>query len=167
MDTIKSFQIDHEKLNPGIYVSRIDKIGKGFRKSCVTTYDLRFTRPNREPPVDQSAMHTIEHLGAVYLRNHSEYKDAILYFGPMGCRTGFYLLLTGAKPLDNESVLKLVESMCSYIVNYNGKVPGATPAECGNYLEHNLELAKYHTQKYLNQIRLKYRHNSNFTLDRM
>lgn len=158
METIKSFQVDHEKMNPGIYVSRTDVIGKSLCKTYITTYDLRFTRPNREPPIDQSALHTIEHLGAVYLRNHSEYKDDVLYFGPMGCRTGFYMLLGGKHPFEDTEALKLVEDMCGYILNYTGKVPGATPAECGNYLEHNLELAKYHVQKYLNQIRLKYHH---------
>lgn len=153
MNTIKSFQIDHEKLEPGIYESRVDKIGKGFCSAYVTTYDLRFTRPNREPPIDQSALHTIEHLGAVYLRNRTGYKDNIVYFGPMGCRTGFYLILGGK--FEEMEVVRLVESMCGYILN-STKIPGAGPAECGNYLEHNLDLAKYYIEKYLDQIRLKY-----------
>ncbi len=145
MERIKSFEVDHTKLLPGLYVSRVDR--KLF--STVTTFDLRFTAPNREPPLDMPAVHTIEHLGATYLRNSSK-KGDVVYFGPMGCRTGFYLLMFGN--LSSKDVLSLVTDMCTFIVGYEGDIPGATEAECGNYLEQNLPLAKYYAARYLEAL---------------
>ncbi len=148
MEKIESFKIDHEKLEPGLYVSRRDKMGE-----CeVTTFDLRFTAPNREPVLDMGALHSVEHLGATFLRN-SKRKDEVLYFGPMGCRTGFYLLMFGR--LSSEDVFELVSKMCEFILSFEGPVPGATPKECGNYLEQNLGMAKYYTRRYFNELKKK------------
>ncbi len=141
MERIASFTINHLKLMPGLYVSRRDQKGD----CVVTTFDLRFTAPNREPVMDMPAVHTIEHLGATYLRN-SDVKDDIVYFGPMGCRTGFYLVMFG--DLSSEDVYGLVMDMCDFILNYEGEIPGARPEECGNYLEQNLNMAKYYVRKY-------------------
>ncbi len=145
MERIESFKINHLILLPGLYVSRKDRRGD----CTVTTFDLRFTAPNREPPVDTPALHTIEHLGATYLRN-GERKDEIVYFGPMGCRTGFYLLAFGdLRPQDIE---KLVLGMCDFIINYEGEIPGARPEQCGNYSEQNLAMAKYYVKKYKKEL---------------
>ena len=145
MEKIASFTVDHLRLQPGLYTSRVDRIGSEY----VTTFDLRFTAPNREPVMDVPAIHTVEHLGATFLRN-SRQKDEILYFGPMGCRTGFYLLTAGRKaPKD---VLPLVKEMCDYILYFEGEIPGARPEECGNYSEQNLNMAKYYTKKYLSAL---------------
>ena len=136
MDRIASFTINHLDLMPGLYVSRRDAKG-----DCVTTtFDLRITAPNREPVVDTPALHTIEHLAATYLRN-SEKKDDVIYFGPMGCRTGCYLVMFGN--LDSEDVLDLVLEMCDFIIGFEGEIPGAAPEQCGNYQEQNLDMAKY------------------------
>lgn len=141
MEKIESFKVNHLTLDPGLYVSRTDE-----REGCaVTTFDLRFTSPNREPVMDIPAIHTIEHLGATFLRN-SERKEEVLYFGPMGCRTGFYLLMFGN--LTSENVLNLVLGMCDFILEFKGDIPGAKPEECGNYSEQNLAMAKYYIQKY-------------------
>ena len=145
MDKIASFTVDHSNLNAGIYVSRIDKHGN----TAVTTFDLRVTSPNKEPVMDMPAIHTIEHLGATYLRNSSE-KDIILYFGPMGCRTGFYLLVFGEKT--SEEIAPLVINMCDFILGFEGEIPGAKPEECGNFSEQNLNMAKYYIKKYKNDI---------------
>ena len=146
MDKIASFTVDHLRLLPGLYVSR-----KGSRGDVtVTTFDLRFTAPNREPVMDMPAVHTIEHLGATVLRNGAS-KDDIVYFGPMGCRTGFYLIVFGDKtPAD---VYGLVVGMCEFILGYDGEIPGAKAAECGNYLEQNLSEAKYYVRRYLNELK--------------
>ncbi len=148
MERIESFCIDHERLEPGLYVSRTDRAGESF----VTTFDLRFTRPNREPVLDMPALHTVEHLGATFLRN-SERKGEILYFGPMGCRTGFYLLMSGKRT--SEDVYPLIEEMCKFILSFEGPIPGATPKECGNYREQNLPIAKYYVSRYLEELKKK------------
>ena len=141
MEKIASFTIDHTKLLPGLYVSRRDRHGD----VCVTTFDLRFTAPNREPVMDVPAIHTIEHLGATFLRN-SAVKDDVVYFGPMGCRTGFYIVMFEA--LESKEVVDTVLSMCDFILSFEGEIPGARPEECGNYLDQNLPMAKYYTEKY-------------------
>ncbi|MBQ4424976.1 MAG: S-ribosylhomocysteine lyase [Lachnospiraceae bacterium] len=145
MDKITSFTIDHLRLQPGLYVSRLDRVGQ----EPVTTFDLRFTAPNWEPVLDMPAVHTIEHLGATFLRN-SEEKSHILYFGPMGCRTGFYLLMAGKRT--PQDILPLIREMCSFILNFEGEIPGARPEECGNYSEQNLNMAKYYTKRYLDTL---------------
>ena len=154
MERIASFTINHLNLLPGIYVSRRD-----MRGDCVvTTFDLRMTAPNREPVVDMPAMHTIEHLGATWLRN-CEKKGDVVYFGPMGCRTGCYLLMFG--DLKAQDVYELVLSMCDFIIGFSGEIPGARPEECGNYLEQNLSMAKYYIKRYKNELeqhkRLEYK----------
>ncbi len=145
MERIASFAVDHLNLLPGLYVSRRD-----MREGCVvTTFDLRITAPNREPVIDSPALHTIEHLGATWLRN-SEAKDAVVYFGPMGCRTGCYLVMFGN--LNPEDAYSLVLSMCEFIIGFSGEIPGAKPEECGNYLEQNLSMAKHYIEKYKNEL---------------
>lgn len=141
MEKITSFTIDHLKLDAGLYVSRKDKKGD----CIVTTFDLRMTAPNREPVIDMPALHTIEHLCATYLRNCSR-KDEIIYFGPMGCRTGCYLVMFG--DLKSEDVFELVLSMCDFVLNFEGEIPGAKPEECGNFSEQNLNMAKFYIKKY-------------------
>lgn len=145
MKTIESFTINHLTLMPGLYVSRKDS-RDGV---TVTTFDLRFTMPNREPVMDMPAVHTIEHLGATYLRNSARAND-IVYFGPMGCRTGFYLLMFG--DLKPEDVADDVIAMCDFILSYDGEVPGARPKECGNFSEQNLNTAKYYVKKYRDDL---------------
>ena len=132
MEKIASFTIDHIKLQPGVYVSRKDHIGA----EVITTFDLRMTSPNEEPVMNTAEVHTIEHLGATFLRNHPEYKDKTVYFGPMGCRTGFYLLLAG--DLSSKDIVPLMVEMFEFIRDYKGEVPGASPKDCGNYLDMNL-----------------------------
>ena len=142
MDRIASFTINHLDLMPGLYVSRRDAKG-----DCVTTtFDLRITAPNREPVVDTPALHTIEHLAATYLRN-SEKKDDVIYFGPMGCRTGFYLLLAG--DYTSKDIVPLMIRMFEFIRDFKGEVPGASPKDCGNYLDMNLGMANYLANRYL------------------
>lgn len=141
MQKIESFKVNHLNLRPGLYVSRRDE----KQNTAVTTFDLRFTAPNREPVMDMPAIHTIEHLGATYLRN-SQMKEEVVYFGPMGCRTGFYLLMFGK--LVPENVLDLVVGMCDFILDFCGEIPGAKPEECGNYSEQNLNMAKFYVAKY-------------------
>lgn len=145
MEKIASFTIDHTRLLPGVYVSRQD----WHDGLCVTTFDLRLTAPNREPVMDTPAIHTIEHLGATFLRSGAR-KDEIVYFGPMGCRTGFYLILFGDKA--SADVLPLVQDMCRFICAYQGEIPGAHPQECGNYQEQNLDMAKYYAARYLHEL---------------
>ena len=142
MEKITSFTIDHIRLQPGLYVSRQDQVGN----EVVTTFDLRLTSPNEEPVMNTAEIHTIEHLAATYLRNEPEWKDRVLYFGPMGCRTGFYLLLAGA--YTSRDVLELVKSCFRFISAFEGEVPGASPTDCGNYLDMNLPMAKYLAAKY-------------------
>ena len=145
MERIESFKINHLTLKSGLYVSRRDFKGN----VCVTTFDLRLSEPNSEPAVEVAALHTIEHLGATYLRN-SERKNDIVYFGPMGCRTGCYLLMFGN--LDSNDVLPLTLSMCDFIINYEGEIPGASPEQCGNYSEQNLAMAKYYIERYKSRL---------------
>lgn len=141
MEKIASFKVNHLTLDKGLYVSRKDS-----RDGCVlTTFDLRMTAPNREPVMDMPALHTIEHLSATFLRNH-EHKDEIVYFGPMGCRTGCYLIMFG--DLRPQDVFGLVIEMCDFILGFEGDIPGAKPDECGNYLEQNLNMAKYYIAAY-------------------
>jgi S-ribosylhomocysteine lyase len=146
MKQIASFTIDHNKLLPGVYVSRKDQIGS----EIITTFDLRMTRPNNEPVMLTGEIHTIEHLAATYLRNHQEYADKTIYFGPMGCRTGFYLLLGG--DYTSKSIMPLVTEMYEFISDFEGDIPGATAINCGNYSDMNLTLAKYYAKRYLEEI---------------
>ena len=145
METIASFTINHLNLYPGLYVSRIDANNDSF----VTTFDLRFVAPNRQPVIDNPALHTIEHLGATFLRN-SNMKDKIVYFGPMGCRTGFYLLVFGKTK--SADIFDLVIEMCDFILNFEGEIPGARPEQCGNYSEQNLNMAKFYVGKYKEEL---------------
>ena len=142
MEKITSFTIDHIRLQPGLYVSRKDAVGT----ETVTTFDLRLTSPNEEPVINTAEVHTIEHLAATFLRNDPVWKDRVLYFGPMGCRTGFYLLLAG--DLSSREVLPLVTDCFRFIRDYRGEVPGASPKDCGNYLDMNLSMANYWGRKY-------------------
>lgn len=146
MEKITSFTIDHLKLLPGVYVSRKDNIGE----EIVTTFDIRMTRPNFEPVINTAELHAIEHLGATFLRNHKDYGESILYFGPMGCRTGFYLLLKGNH--ESNEIIPLLKEMFEFIKNYEGEVPGACAKDCGNYLDINLPMAKYTSAKYLDEV---------------
>lgn len=148
MEKITSFTIDHLKLLPGVYVSRKDEVGN----TTVTTFDIRMTRPNFEPVINTAELHAVEHLGATFLRNHKEYGESILYFGPMGCRTGFYLLLKG--DYESEDILSLLKEMFVFIKDYEGEVPGACAKDCGNYLDINLPMAKYIANRYLNEVLL-------------
>lgn len=141
MEKIESFKVDHTNLKSGLYVSRKDE----WNKTAVTTFDLRVTCPNREPVMDTPAIHTIEHLGATYMRN-CEIKERVVYFGPMGCRTGFYLVLFGNET--SESIFKTIVDMCEFIENFEGEIPGASPAECGNWSEQNLDMAKFYIKRY-------------------
>ena len=143
VEKIASFTVDHIKLLPGLYVSRKDKVGA----ETVTTFDLRLTKPNEEPVLNTAEVHTIEHLGATYLRNEPTWKDKVLYFGPMGCRTGFYLLLAG--DYSSLNVLPLVTECFRFIRDYRDAVPGASPKDCGNYLDMNLPMANYWSAKYV------------------
>ncbi len=143
MEKITSFTIDHIKLQPGLYVSRKDTYGD----ATITTFDIRMTSPNDEPCMNTAELHTIEHLGATYLRNDAQWKDRIVYFGPMGCRTGCYLLLAG--DLDSRDILSLITAMFEFIRDFEGEIPGARPQDCGNYLDQNLPMAKYLARKYL------------------
>lgn len=142
MEKITSFTIDHIKLQPGLYVSRKDKVGT----ETVTTFDLRVTSPNEEPVMNTGEMHTIEHLAATFLRNDPVWKERVLYFGPMGCRTGFYLLLSG--DLSSEDVLPLVLGCFRFIAQFQGEVPGASPKDCGHYLDMDLPMARFWGRRY-------------------
>ena len=157
METIASFTVDHMRLLPGVYVSRKDSTGQ----DVVTTFDIRMTRPNFEPVMNTAEMHTIEHLGATFLRNHEEWRDKVIYFGPMGCRTGFYLLLAG--DYESEDIVPLLREMYDFIRLYEGEIPGAAPEACGNYLDQNLPMAKHLAERFLDNVltgitpdRLKY-----------
>ena len=145
MERIASFSVNHLALLPGLYLSRTDECGG----VCVSTFDLRMTAPNREPPVDVPALHTIEHLGATFLRN-SAHKDKVVYFGPMGCRTGCYLLMFGK--LFPADVYALVCDMCKFILAFEGDIPGAKAEECGNFSEQNLPMAKFYISRYLSEL---------------
>lgn len=146
MEKIASFTIDHLKLLPGVYVSRKDNVGG----SVVTTFDIRMTRPNFEPVMNTAEIHTIEHLGATFLRNHKEYKEKTVYFGPMGCRTGFYLLLAG--DYSSKDIVGLMVELFEFIRDYKDEVPGASAKDCGNYLDMNLPMANYLADKFLKEV---------------
>ena len=146
MEKIASFTIDHIRLLPGVYVSRKDTVGQ----EVITTFDLRMTSPNDEPVMNTAEVHTIEHLGATFLRNHSDYGNKTIYFGPMGCRTGFYLLLAG--DYHSRDIVPLITQMFEFIRDFRGEVPGASPMDCGNYLDMNLNMANYLAERYLNQV---------------
>ena len=146
MEKITSFTIDHIRLQTGLYVSRVDCAGQ----EKITTFDIRMTRPNVEPVMDTAAVHAIEHLGATWLRNDPQWKDRVLYFGPMGCRTGFYLLLAGE--YKSADVLPLMDGMFRFIAAFEGEIPGASAKDCGNYLDMNLPMARYHAEKYIREV---------------
>ena len=146
MEKIASFTIDHLKLVPGVYVSRKDTIGK----EVITTFDLRMTSPNDEPVMNTAEVHTIEHLAATFLRNHPVYGDKTIYFGPMGCRTGFYLLLAG--DLTSKEIVPLMIEMFEFIRDFKDEVPGASPKDCGNYLDMNLPMSNYLAKRYLDNV---------------
>lgn len=146
MKKIASFTIDHIKLLPGLYVSRKDFVGS----EVITTFDIRMTKPNGEPVMNTAEMHTIEHLAATYLRNHAEYGSKTVYFGPMGCRTGFYLLLAG--DYESRDIVDLMKEMFTFIRDFHGEVPGASAKDCGNYLDMNLPMANYLAEKYLCEV---------------
>jgi len=143
MEKIASFTVNHLDLFPGIYVSRKDHVGA----EVITTFDLRMTAPNREPVINTAEIHTMEHLGATYLRNHPDYKDKTIYFGPMGCRTGFYLLLAG--DYESKDIAPLITDMFEFIANFDDEVPGASARDCGNYLDMNLPLTRIVAKRYL------------------
>ncbi|RKJ18031.1 S-ribosylhomocysteine lyase [bacterium D16-50] len=146
MEKIASFTIDHIRLQPGVYVSRKDTVGS----ETVTTFDLRMTSPNEEPVMNTAEVHTIEHLAATFLRNHPVYGDKTIYFGPMGCRTGFYLLLAG--DYTSRDILPLMVQLYEFIRDFRDQVPGASPMDCGNYLDMNLPMANYLAKKYLDNV---------------
>jgi len=142
MEKISSFQVDHLRLKPGVYVSRKDKYGD----TVITTFDIRVKEPNKEPVLDQPALHTIEHLCATFLRSHNEWSHKIIYFGPMGCRTGFYVILEG--DYNSSDIIHLLKEMFEWIDKYDGTIPGASAGECGNWREQNIEMAKWESRKY-------------------
>ncbi len=146
LEKIASFTINHERLLRGIYVSRKDKI----KNETVTTFDIRMKEPNREPVIDNPALHTIEHLGATFLRSSKEWKERVIYFGPMGCRTGVYLLLAG--DLDSKDIVELVTDMFKFISSYNDVIPGTCAHDCGNFQDQNLDMAKWESDKYLKEV---------------
>ncbi|MCD8370817.1 MAG: S-ribosylhomocysteine lyase [Clostridiales bacterium] len=146
MEKITSFTVNHLKLLPGIYVSRKDRVGE----QIVTTFDIRMTRPNEEPVMNTAEVHTIEHLGATFLRNEEQVKDRVIYFGPMGCRTGFYLILAG--DYLSRDIVSLMKEMFCFIRDYEGEIPGAAARDCGNYLDMNLPMAKYYADRYIREV---------------
>lgn len=148
MEKIASFTINHLDLLPGVYVSRQDKFGD----TVLTTFDIRMTRPNFEPVMNTAEMHAIEHLAATFLRNHKDYADKTVYFGPMGCRTGFYLILHG--DYKSEDIVSLLIELYKFVADFQGEIPGASARDCGNYLDMNLPMAKFLANKFLNEILL-------------
>ena len=145
MERIASFQVDHVRLNRGLYVSRIDEINGNY----LTSFDIRMKLPNREPVINIAELHTMEHLGATFLRNHPIWKEQIVYFGLMGCRTGFYLILKGK--LESKDIVDLMKELYKFMAEFKGDIPGATAIECGNYLDQNLPMANYEAKKYLEE----------------
>lgn len=146
MDLIPSFAVDHTKIVPGIYESRVDTLGDAL----VTTFDVRLKRPNAEPSIDPAAMHTIEHVVATYLRNHPEWKEKLIYWGPMGCQTGFYIIVKG-RPAAADMYPILLEAF-RYMRDYEGEVPGATAENCGKYLMHDLPMAKWEAARFVGYL---------------
>ena len=146
MEKIASFTVDHLRLVPGVYVSRVDQVAG----NPITTFDLRMTCPNKEPVMNTAEVHTIEHLGATFLRNHRDYASKTIYFGPMGCRTGFYLILAGS--YESKDIVPLLKEMYTFMAEFEGEVPGAAAKDCGNYLDMNLPMAKYLSKKYLTEV---------------
>lgn len=146
MEKIASFTVNHLTLLPGVYVSRKDRVGE----HVITTYDIRMTRPNFEPVMNTAEVHTIEHLGATFLRNHPVYKERVIYFGPMGCRTGFYLILSGED--DSAAIIPLMKELFAFMAAFEGEVPGACARDCGNYLDMNLNMAKYLSGRFLHEV---------------
>ncbi len=146
MEKISSFTVNHLTLLPGVYVSRKDMVGG----DTITTFDLRMTRPNFEPVMNTAEVHTLEHLGATFLRNHADYKDKTVYFGPMGCRTGFYMVLAG--DYTSKEIIPLVKEMFTFMKDFEGEVPGAAARDCGNYLDMNLPMAKFVAKKYYDEV---------------
>lgn len=151
MEKIESFKVNHELLKRGIYVSRKD-YDNDINKVIATTFDIRMKEPNREPVINIAELHTIEHLGATFLRNHPIYKNETIYFGPMGCRTGFYVIFKG--DLISTDIVNIVQEMFNFIAEYAGEIPGADAKSCGNYLDQNLPMAKYEAKKYYNEVLL-------------
>ena len=145
MERIASFTVDHKKLNRGIYVSRIDEINGNY----ITTFDVRMKMPNREPVINIAELHTMEHLGATFLINHPTWKDEIVYFGPMGCRTGFYVILKGK--LESKDIIDLMKELYKFMAEFKGEIPGATAIECGNYLDQNLAMANFESKRFLEE----------------
>ncbi len=148
MEKIESFKVNHKLLKRGIYVSRKDYNEKG--EVIATTFDIRMKEPNREPVINIAELHTIEHLGATFLRNHDKYKKKTIYFGPMGCRTGFYVIFKG--DLESKDILNIMKEMYEFMSNFEGDIPGADEFSCGNYLDQNLPMAKYESKKFLEEI---------------
>ena len=146
MEKIASFTVDHLRLVPGVYVSRVDQVAG----NPITTFDLRMTRPNKEPVMNTAEVHTIEHLAATFLRNHAEFGPKVIYWGPMGCRTGNYLLLAG--DYESKDIVPLLKEMYTFMAEFEGEVPGAAAKDCGNYLDMNLPMAKYLSKKYLTEV---------------
>lgn len=147
MEKIASFTIDHTKLKPGLYLSRQDQVGN----RTLDSYDLRFVAPNKEQVMNTGEMHTIEHLAATFLRNDAEFKKEVIYFGPMGCRTGFYVIMTDA--VRGQDLLDLLIRCFEFVRTYEGEIPGATPEDCGNYLDHNLTMARFYAEKYYHVLK--------------
>ncbi len=145
MERIASFQVDHIKLKRGIYVSRVDEINGNY----LTSFDIRMKLPNREPVINIAELHTMEHLGATFLRNHPVWKDKVVYFGPMGCRTGFYVILKGK--LESREIVDLIKETYKFMSEFEGDIPGATAIECGNFLDQNLPMARYEARRYLEE----------------
>lgn len=146
MEKIPSFTVDHNKLLRGVYTSRIDKVGNEY----ITTFDIRMKEPNREPVIDIPALHTMEHLGATFLRNNTTWKDKVIYFGPMGCRTGNYLILAGKlNPMD---IKDLLIELYKFMAEYTDEIPGASAKDCGNYLSMDLNMSRYESRKFLNEV---------------
>ena len=146
MKKIASFTVDHLRLVPGVYVSRIDQAGG----NPITTFDLRMTSPNDEPVMNTAEVHTIEHLAATFLRNHAEYADKTIYFGPMGCRTGFYVIFAG--DLQSKDIISILRKATDFVLAYEGEIPGYSPRDCGNYLDNNLKLAKIYMKKFKEEV---------------
>lgn len=145
---VASFTIDHDRLLRGVYVSRKDMVGE----ETLTTFDIRLKLPNKEPVLDNPAIHTLEHLLAVYLRGNEEWSDKVIYVGPMGCRTGMYLILKG--DLESEDIIELLKDTFKFVMDFDDEIPATTSIECGNYLDHNLVFAKYEAEKFYNEVLL-------------